>query len=164
MHIILLNLFFPFQISAMNERLNFTFEKNETHVWSTMSLIKARARDTGYYECYLPLFNEVRVKQYIYVYSKSSAWWPIHSLLMFLYHFYTALTFATSKDRRDAVIMEEELVKFRFEMGEDALIPCNPTHPDVNVQLKRSPQLVIGHLSKVLYIFTWENLDYSYSW
>lgn len=106
-------------ISAMNERLNFTFEKNETHVWSTMSLIKARARDTGYYECYLPLFNEVRVKQYIYVYN-----------------------------RRDAVIMEEELVKFRFEMGEDALIPCNPTHPDVNVQLKRSPQLVIGHLSK----------------
>ncbi|XP_032784031.2 vascular endothelial growth factor receptor 2 [Daphnia magna] len=106
-------------ISAMNERLNFTFEKNETHVWSTMSLIKARARDTGYYECYLPLFNEVRVKQYIYVYN-----------------------------RRDAVIMEEELVKFRFEMGEDALVPCNPTHPDVNVQLKRSPQLVIGHLSK----------------
>ncbi|KAI9559363.1 hypothetical protein GHT06_016152 [Daphnia sinensis] len=106
-------------ISAMSERLNFTYEKNETHVWSTMTLIKARARDTGYYECYLPLFNEVRVKQYIYVYN-----------------------------RRDAVIMEEELVKFRFEMGEDVLIPCNPTHPDVNVQLKRSPQLVIGQLSK----------------
>ncbi|XP_057369375.1 vascular endothelial growth factor receptor 2-like [Daphnia carinata] len=106
-------------ISAMAERLNFIFEKNETHVWSTMTITKARARDTGCYECYLPLFNEVRVKQYLYIYN-----------------------------RRDAVVMEDELVKFRFDIGEEVLIPCNPTHPDVVVQLKRSPQLALGQLSK----------------
>lgn len=58
------------QISRSDKRLSFTYEKNETHVSSTMTLSMARARDTGLYECYLPLFAELRVKQYLYVFSK----------------------------------------------------------------------------------------------
>jgi hypothetical protein len=59
------------QISSSDKRLSFAYEKNETHVSSIMTLLNARTRDTGYYECYLPLFGELRVKQYLYVYSES---------------------------------------------------------------------------------------------
>ncbi|XP_046457985.1 vascular endothelial growth factor receptor 1-like [Daphnia pulex] len=105
------------QISMSDKRLNFTYEKNETHVSSTMTLLKARARDTGFYECYLPLFGELRVKQYLYVFNK-----------------------------REAVYKDGNQERFVIEKGEDATVPCKPTHPNVVMSLKRTTQLVVGSL------------------
>lgn len=65
-----------FQVSNYNERVSFTAEKNETHVSSTMTIQAARPRDTGLYTCYLPLFGELEVKQYIYVYSNKKIKMP----------------------------------------------------------------------------------------
>lgn len=61
---------FVYQLSKRAERVVRTIFMNDTHVSSTMTLTKARATDTGLYECFLPQFPELRVKQYIYVYSK----------------------------------------------------------------------------------------------
>lgn len=47
--------------------------------------------------------------------------------------------------------MEEHLDKFAYEMGEDTLIPCKSTHPDVTITLNRSATLTIDQIPKVNY-------------
>ncbi|XP_057369372.1 vascular endothelial growth factor receptor 1-like isoform X2 [Daphnia carinata] len=93
--------------------------QNDTLVSSTITLRKATVKDTGFYECFLPQFPELRVRQYIYVYN-----------------------------RRDLVFLSDDLGKFTLTNGKRAEIPCKPTHPDVRVSLKRWNSFTVEPLSK----------------
>ncbi len=55
-----------------NGRLRKTFDRNHTHMTSTLTLGNVRTKDTGYFTCnvYSALHYEwYRQKQYVYVYS-----------------------------------------------------------------------------------------------
>ena len=41
----------PWAFDKSNDRLRISYETNETHIWSTMTVINTIARDTGYYSC-----------------------------------------------------------------------------------------------------------------
>lgn len=57
------------QLSGAAHRLTTVHDKNGTLVTSTLTITGARARDTGTYGCFLPLFPQLQVEQYVYVYS-----------------------------------------------------------------------------------------------
>jgi hypothetical protein len=64
---------FWFQLIQVDERLSKTFDTNETHMSSTLTLANVTAMDTGYFRF---IYGDVEVKQYVYVFG---------SLLVFLF-------------------------------------------------------------------------------
>jgi hypothetical protein len=61
-------------------------------------------------------------------------------------HFETKIQ---STDKREAVYKDGNQERFVIEKGEDATVPCKPTHPNVVMSLKRTTQLVVGSLPPV---------------
>ncbi|XP_046640460.1 mast/stem cell growth factor receptor Kit-like isoform X4 [Daphnia pulicaria] len=98
------------ELSDLDSRLRKTFGRNETHMTSTLSLVNARARDTGNFGCKgIPygIANTFTVSQYVYVFNDS-----------------------------ELVIIEGN--EFYFEISQDQTnfpVKCIPTHPDVKVSL-----------------------------
>ena len=64
---------FLFQLIQVDERLSKTFDTNETHMLSTLTLANVTVMDTGYFRF---IYGDVEVKQYVYVFG---------SLLVFLF-------------------------------------------------------------------------------
>lgn len=129
---------FWFQLIQVDERLSKTFDTNETHMSSTLTLANVTAMDTGYFRF---IYGDVEVKQYVYVFG---------SLLIFLIYLKMGHVFLNHTniftllnciDGKNLVIISDKsyfpnYYLFFFHQGELGVhIPCKPTHPNVTVSL-----------------------------
>nr|CAH0113554.1 unnamed protein product [Daphnia galeata] len=102
--------------SGIHHRLRKTFDRNNTHMTSTMTLGTLRTKDTGYFTCnvYSSLYYRwYRIRQYVLVFNEA-----------------------------DLVIIDDKLhQEYSSKQGDSIQIPCRPTHPNVTFQLIRNSQI-----------------------
>ncbi|XP_046456457.1 vascular endothelial growth factor receptor 1-like isoform X2 [Daphnia pulex] len=101
---------------GVNDRLRNTFDRNHTHMTSTLTLENLRTKDTGYFTCNVHSalhYESYRQKQYVYVYSDA-----------------------------DYVIIDDNAYQeYSSKQGDSIQIPCRPTHPNVTFHLIRNSQI-----------------------
>ncbi|XP_046456952.1 uncharacterized protein LOC124204012 isoform X3 [Daphnia pulex] len=114
--------------SGVEKRLLKTFNRNDTHLSSTMTLMNSIPEDTGYFGCVEILsWNTIgKISQYVYVHSDTT-------LII---------------DKMDDKYL---FPKFEHRQGESLLIPCKPTHPNVTVSLSREKLSTNGE-------WDWDNI------
>ncbi|XP_046463668.1 uncharacterized protein LOC124209635 [Daphnia pulex] len=103
--------------SFVANRLVKTFDTNETHKISSLTLAQATTKDTGYFGCtgrLLRVYDEtLETKQYVYVYRNDSL----------------AFIDDPSQGGRKGY-------HFTFRQGNSGLVPCKSTHQNVTVTIK----------------------------
>ncbi|XP_046637865.1 vascular endothelial growth factor receptor 1-like isoform X1 [Daphnia pulicaria] len=103
------------QVMKIDERFSNTFDANDTHISSSMTLKNITNQDTGYFRFY---YGEAEMSQYVYVFDKKN------------------LVTITDKSYYPNYYL------FFFHQGELGVqIPCKPTHPNVTVSLVHVDQL-----------------------
>lgn len=58
------------QTKDAKRRVSFTWNKNATHVSSTMTVMNAEPTETGHYICYVPSLPQYTIKNYVFVAGK----------------------------------------------------------------------------------------------
>ncbi|EFX77490.1 hypothetical protein DAPPUDRAFT_247620 [Daphnia pulex] len=97
-----------------NKRTTYATFVNDTYIASTLTLTDAKITDTGFYECHLQQFPDLKTEHYVYVW-----------------------------DKRHLLLNSGGVDRITVKHGQRAAIPCKPTHPDVRVTLKRNNHFTV---------------------